>query len=378
MRGKYLKVFRANIRRHGVRWLLRQGVHFLRILLSARAGKALTAPISVTILVTYRCNQRCVMCDFPQRAKSDPPEMTTEELEKLIAEIAELGAGGISFYGGEPLLRKDLASLVAHAHNLGLVTHVATNGLLLNRERAGELIAAGIDLVSISLDSAEETIHDRQRRTPGAFRKALAGIEHLLSERERLSSPCRLAIAATLTPLNINEVEALVKLARELGVDSFSVFEAQELNTIAGLFDRESQARLIEANNILRRMKQLDPGLIDNSNAYLELSRRIFSGENTCLKCFAPYTDLFIDPYGVVFPCNYFLGINQAAGKIQTGGLKEFWYSNGYRETRNRLVNCGRCNYMCHRELSLIFNRFWPFAKARIQPEGKTRNGRIE
>lgn len=368
MRKKYYKVLLDQIRERGWRWGYQQVVKYFKILISASVGKPLTGPISVVLMLTYRCNHRCRMCDFPERFDPELEEMDTTRVKQLLTEIAALSGGGISFYGGEPLLRKDLVELVAFARKLGLTVHITSNGFSMTEELAESLIRAGTSIFTISLDGATPEVNDRQRGVVGAFNNAVAAIRYLKAAREKLKTDTRLVVASTLTPHNLSGLASLFELVRGLGVDNYTIFEAQSLAEMPNSFSEQEINRLRAVNTNLIELKKQYPDFIDNSKAYLKIVQKLLSGKKAYLKCFAPYTDIFIDPYGYVFPCNYFLGMNQAAGRLKPGELSRFWYSQEYQKTRKRLAGCGKCDYLCHRELSLLFNRLWPFSKPEIAP----------
>jgi len=177
MRKKYLHVLLNRLRSAGPAALLRQGWNAMAVARAAAAGRTPPAPVAATLVLTYRCNQRCVMCNFPGRARRDTPEMSTGRARQIIGELARMGASGISFYGGEPLLRNDIVELTAHAHSLGLMTHIPTNGMLLSIETAQALVRAGADLISVSLAGGIAETHDRQRGVPGAFHAVQRAVE---------------------------------------------------------------------------------------------------------------------------------------------------------------------------------------------------------
>ena len=108
------------------------------------------------VSVTDRCNLRCVYCMPPQGIEPKTPDegMSLAEITRLVEIFARSGVNKVRFTGGEPLLRKDLAKLVARAAGIsGLKTlALTTNGVLL-AEHAAELRQAGITNLNISLDS---------------------------------------------------------------------------------------------------------------------------------------------------------------------------------------------------------------------------------
>jgi radical SAM protein with 4Fe4S-binding SPASM domain len=83
----------------------------------------------------------------------------------------------ILFSGGEPLLRKDLLSLVHLATDKGMRAVISTNGTLITKKTANDLKRIGLSYVGVSLDGMRQT-HDRFRGLEGAFDAALKGIRN--------------------------------------------------------------------------------------------------------------------------------------------------------------------------------------------------------
>lgn len=111
---------------------------------------------SLRLSVTDRCNMRCRYC-MPEEEYRWLPRasiLSYEELARLTAIFAGLGAGKVRLTGGEPLLRHDLPALVGQLSAIEGVRDLAltTNGILL-AGRASELRAAGLGRVTISLDT---------------------------------------------------------------------------------------------------------------------------------------------------------------------------------------------------------------------------------
>ena len=375
MRKKYLDVFLNKIHQFGLGWMARQGIRYLQVVYSARVRRACTGPLSAVLMPTFRCNQRCRMCDFPSRYRSDIPEMSTSQLRDLIDELAELPSLGVSFYGGEPLLRGDIIDLIRHARDRKLLIHLTTNGMTVDRSLARQIIGAGTDVVSISLDGATPVSHDRQRGINGASAGALSALNLLREARRSLGARTRLTVITILTPDNLNEVGQIVETARAAGADNHTIYEAHPVLKTANTFTGQHLRSLVQVNQEIARLKVAYPDYIDSSSRYIQMVARLWEGKSVRLKCFAPYTDLFIDPYGKLYPCNQLLGLGIPRGQYERGRLKQVWYSREYQETRDQLSGCAACNYLCHRELSLIFNRLWPgrrpkFGYGQPLPEG--------
>jgi cyclic pyranopterin phosphate synthase len=111
---------------------------------------------SLRLSVTDRCNMRCRYC-MPEENYVWLPRaslLSFEELARLVRIFAGLGTSKVRLTGGEPLLRHGLPELVSRVRAAEGVAEIAltTNGLLLRRQ-AESLRAAGLDRVTVSLDT---------------------------------------------------------------------------------------------------------------------------------------------------------------------------------------------------------------------------------
>ena len=175
------------------------------------------------VSLTDRCNLRCAYCMPPEGLDwlPKPEVLTGDEIIRLITiGVEALGIREVRFTGGEPLLRRDLADIVAATAALEPRPDISltTNGIGLDRRAAG-LKAAGLDRINVSLDTLR----------PEVFRK--------LTRRDRLDdvlAGLAAAAAAGLTPVKVNAV-----LMRDLNDD-----EAPEL--LAYCLDRGYELRFIE------------------------------------------------------------------------------------------------------------------------------------
>ena len=136
------------------------------------------------ISVMDRCNFRCPYC-MPETTYGEhfkflgnDERLSFDEIERLAGIAASLGVSKLRMTGGEPLLRTKLADLVARLRKLAGVDDLAmtTNGVLLARH-ARELRDAGLDRVTISLDTLDPAVFHRMSGGRGALEDVLAGIE---------------------------------------------------------------------------------------------------------------------------------------------------------------------------------------------------------
>jgi cyclic pyranopterin phosphate synthase len=147
----------------------------------------LARPIhALRISVTDRCNFRCTYCmprevfghDFQFLPRADL--LTFEEITRLARLFVAAGVAKIRITGGEPLLRRDLQRLLGMLGELrgdGLTDlTLTTNGSLLARSAAG-LRAAGLDRVTVSLDSLDDEVFQGMNDVRFPVARVLAGID---------------------------------------------------------------------------------------------------------------------------------------------------------------------------------------------------------
>ena len=151
------------------------------------------------ISITDRCNFRCVYCMpravfGPDHAFLPRAELLTfEEIARLVSIFTGLGVEKVRLTGGEPLVRRDVSTLVSSLAAIPGVRDLTltTNGVLLP-EHATELRAAGLDRVTISLDADDDATFMRMNDAGVPVARVLGGIEA--------------AEAAGLGPIKLNMV----------------------------------------------------------------------------------------------------------------------------------------------------------------------------
>ncbi|MGZ8785581.1 MAG: GTP 3',8-cyclase MoaA [Acidimicrobiia bacterium] len=151
--------------------------------MTVQASDTLKRPLrDLRISVTDRCNFRCTYC-MPKEIFSRDFEflghdllLSFEEIERLVRISMELGVHKVRITGGEPLLRRELEHLIVSLKALGdLEVTMTTNGALLAR-KAQVLKDAGLDRISVSLDSLDDTVFRAMNDVDFPVAKVLEGI----------------------------------------------------------------------------------------------------------------------------------------------------------------------------------------------------------
>jgi len=167
---------------------------------------------------TLRCNLNCRHCgsDCVKSDDGEDAELSAEAICRELSSIAErCEPARITFaiIGGEPLLRRDVETVGAHARALGFAWGITTNGMALSARRLASLKAAGLSTISVSLDGLEAA-HDALRRSPGAFRKVSAALSRLVVDRFWR----RFDVICCVNALNIDELAPFTDHLAALGV----------------------------------------------------------------------------------------------------------------------------------------------------------------
>lgn len=112
------------------------------------------------IYITRKCNESCDYCSYT----GDSPEMSEQELISAIDKVHELGTRYVSFFGGEPTLRRrKLVRAIKHASlEKRMFTQLPTNASLLDGDYLDELGSAGLDMIDVSFDSLQNAAGSRK------------------------------------------------------------------------------------------------------------------------------------------------------------------------------------------------------------------------
>lgn len=186
---------------------------------AARTAPAL--PMAVLAELTHRCPLQCPYCSNPVELEAASRELSTEDWQRVIGELAGLGVLQIHFSGGEPLVRRDLVTLVAHADRAGLYTNLITSAVMFTRAKVAELAEAGLAHVQVSLQGASAPLAERI----GGFRGGHAKkIEAAGWVRE---AGMALTLNAVMHRQNLDELPRIIDMAVEMGAQRLEVAHVQ-------------------------------------------------------------------------------------------------------------------------------------------------------
>jgi radical SAM protein with 4Fe4S-binding SPASM domain len=158
--------------------------------------------------ITRTCNLRCIHCYSDSEAMRYPGELTWEQMQTVVDDLAAYQVPSLLFSGGEPLIHPHFFDLVGLASSKGLKLTISTNGTLITPEKAALLKAAEVAYVGISLDGIGD-IHDYFRGKQGAFDAAVRGFRACHEVRQKTG------LRLTLTRHNVENIERILDFIEE-------------------------------------------------------------------------------------------------------------------------------------------------------------------
>ena len=286
-----------------------------------------------TVIVTYRCNAKCTMCNRYKVPSKPEEEISIETIKKL----PEMYFTNIT--GGEPFIRDDLKDIVRELLKKSDRIVISTNGFFTDRivELCKEFPQVGI---RISIEGLEKT-NNEIRGLDDGFNRGYTTLKKLVDMGMK-----DVGFGMTVQDRNAADLVPLYNISDELGME----FATASLH---------NSFYFVESNNIIKdrltvaqNFEDLVNRLLDSNSpkkwfrAYFNhgLINYIFS-QKRLLPCDMSFDTFFIDPYGDVMPCNG-TKEKQVMGNLNRQSWEELWNSEQAEKVRSFVRNCDRNCWM--------------------------------
>jgi MoaA/NifB/PqqE/SkfB family radical SAM enzyme len=308
-------------------------------------------PYSAQIELTLRCNGKCPFCSIHSLPESIlGTDMSTEQIKYLIDQIAELGVLSLSFTGGEPTLRKDLAELI---HYTGVVhdfmNGIATNGYLLPKLFKQQKIE-GLDYVLLSLDYPTRKMHDQMRGIK-VFDRVIESIK--LAKKNDVKP----IISTVVMKDNIHLLDDICELSEKLGC-SIELYPCE--NIIRDFPNKSYQVHNIEElipqisvwGKLIRSLRKKYKNILTDPISVEVVEKGGFGGypnyNQKILRCHVAESYLFISHDGLInYPCKVHPIQRYNALKFP---ISSIYYSHKVKEIMKMYDNyhfCNNCRLGC-------------------------------
>ena len=271
-------------------------------------------PLNVSFELTLKCNIRCLHCynfdrdsDGPASCAGDAsltPELSLDEIRRVLGELREAGTLFLSLTGGEVLSSPHLFPVLDRARELNLAVQLLSNGTLLRPGTAARLGSYRNLLgVSISLYGATPEVHDAVTQIRGSWRRTLDGAARLRA----LGVAVRLKLIV-MRP-NVHEVGAMRALADARGLPYLL-----DLTVTA----RHDGTR----GSLAMRITEDELGALYRGPLRDLLPRGDRSVDEAAFPCNCARGNCAISARGEVFPC---VSVPWAAGNVRERPFGEIW-----------------------------------------------------
>ena len=282
-----------------------------------------------TVIVTYRCNARCTMCNRYKCPSNPEEELSIETIKKLPPMYFT------NITGGEPFIRTDLKEIIRELYKKSDRIVISTNGFFTDRiiELCEEFPNVGI---RISIEGLEKT-NNEIRGLEDGFNKGYTTLKKLVEMKHP-----DVGFGMTVQDANAKDLVALYKISDELNMEfataslhnSFYFVEAKNI-----IKDRMMVAQQFE-DLVNELLKSKSPKKWFRAYFNHGLINYIF-GQKRLLPCDMAYDTFFIDPYGDVMPCNGTKD-KEVMGNLNEQSWDELWNSEQADNVRKKVRCCNR------------------------------------
>jgi len=302
-------------------------------------------PLVVSWNVTLKCNLKCAHCYINAAETELADELSTDAAKMLIHQITEVSRPLLILSGGEPLMRDDVYEIIRYGADRGLRTGMGSNGMLIDDETTKKLEDAGMGTVAISLDSSIPEHHDDFRGVKGCWQHAVDAIKSLKK------SKIEVQVNSTVTLQNYDEVDDIMALAEDLGVENFHLFFLVPTGRGTDIEDITPQMYEDMISSTLGKITKYKLNVKPScAPQFMRVSKEQGVDMSRWVRgCMAGLYYCRIYPSGEVTPCPY-LPLN--LGNIRERPFKDIWFnSEVFKALRDFDQLKGKCGICEHREV---------------------------
>lgn len=299
-----------------------------------------------TVIVTYRCNARCNMCDCWKDPTKPEDEISLETIKKLPR------MEFVNITGGEPFIRKDLMDIISELYQKTGRIVISTNGYF--TERIIEVCKKFPNIgIRISTEGIGET-NDKIRGFPGGYERTCNTLNTLLE----MGHP-DIGFGMTVQDMNCHDLIPLYKRSEELRME-FATCTPHN-----SFYFRKTDNHIDDKYEVCKCFEDLINELLASKSpkkwfrAYFNhgLINYIY-GQSRLLPCEMSRNGFFIDPFGDVMPCNGSVE-KMVMGNLNEQSWDELWSSEKAKTVRAAVSRCDRNCWMIGSASPVMHKYIW-------------------
>ncbi|MFH0848640.1 MAG: radical SAM protein [archaeon] len=290
-------------------------------------------PFYCSMGIEARCNLKCTMCP-----RNDPTfeegEMPYDVFTRIIDQLPFLK--GVQLSGlGEPLLHNDLFRMIGYLKERKMSSLIVTNGTLLNENNVERIIQSGLDVIHISIDSADHELYE-SIRIGAKLDHVKKNVRNLAEQRKKRQSKLRININSILMRRNYRDIEKMIRLGVEIGADLLN-FSDMQYSFDVGISKPDESLRLAgeeekkEMRQILEKAQKLSAELS------MPISLPKLDQPAVRESCEQPWTYLVVKENGKVRPC---CAIHHTEfGDLMKDNYESIWNNSNFQSFRKALLS---------------------------------------
>jgi radical SAM protein with 4Fe4S-binding SPASM domain len=286
-------------------------------------------PYIISVEPCSLCNLKCPEC--PTGAgiiKRGNQNLDFQVYKEIIEGIKSTAIHLLLYFQGEPLLNKEIYSMIKYTQERGLYSVISTNGQRLDPVNSRSIIESGLDRIIISADGIEQSTYQKYR-AGGDLGKIIDGIKILqaLKKEKKIYKP-EIVLQFLVFRHNENQVDSFRQFGKNWGADKVWIKTAQVINS-------DKAAEIIPANPDYSRYVTYMGNKLKIKSELKNWCSRLW---RTCV----------ITTDADVIPCCFDKEAKYRMGSLKDETLSEIWKNEKYKHFRKRILSQRRQIDICN------------------------------
>ena len=300
------------------------------------------------LILLENCMLRCKMC-YMWQCKKNINQVPATFYQTFVESVFSYFGSDMQmqFVGGEPLLKPGVVDLIKCASEKGFFTSLTSNGYLIDRRMALNLVESRFSSLALSLDSLDENVHDFLRGQHGVFKQVMEALKFLAGYRYPGQSLC---IVTTIMQANLDDLVALADWAEEreeIACISFQVLSQPFFTKEDSLWYQDPRFSFLwprdegKVSDIIDQLieRKERKYKIGNAVNQFKLFKKYFQNPAQFVKkggCHLGYNSLSVNSAGDISLC-----FEQAPiGNIMRDRIEDVWESEHAHQVRAQIKAC--------------------------------------
>lgn len=302
-------------------------------------------PMNYTVSLLYECNSRCKTCNIYKKKAN---KLSVEEYDKIFRNIGH-SPYWVTFSGGEPFLRKDIAEVVktVYRRSKPKIINIPTNGILTKKiikdvTEISKVCKKSSIIINFSVDGIEYQ-HDNIRNVDNCYKKVMESFQALKKLNLKNVS---LGIHTVISNYNVDDFARISSILMGMNPDSY-ITEIAENRVELGTMKSNITPSLLKYKSaidfLIHRIKQNKYSGMQRITQsfrieYYQLVKKILRDKHQVIPCYAGFSSVQISPEGNIWPC-CIKAINTGSLRKNSYDFKKIWFSQKMQAERKSIIN---------------------------------------